>query len=77
MRYDFVNSTPDFINGTPLSQYKTRNRFSPGFQVLVRANIKIIGEYQYTFNQPYFDPAATTTPYFRPNSFVSGIDYVF
>src|SRR5882672_1303164 len=77
MRYDFVNSTPDFINGTPPSQYKTRNRFSPGFQVLVRANIKIIGEYQYTYNQPYFDPAATTTPYFRPNSFVSGIDYVF
>jgi hypothetical protein len=78
MRYDFVNSTPDFINGTPPSQYRTRSRFSPGFQVLVRANIKVIGEYQYTWAQPYTDPANPgTTLYFRPNTFVSGIDYVF
>jgi hypothetical protein len=76
MRYDFVNSMPDFLNGA--SQYRTRNRFSPGIQVLVRANIKIIGEYQYTWNQPYTDPANPGTPlYFRPNTFVSGIDYVF
>jgi hypothetical protein len=76
--YDAVNSRADFINGTPASQYRTRNRFSPGFQVLVRANIKILGEYQYTFGQPYTDPAnPANTLYFRPNTFQAGIDYVF
>jgi hypothetical protein len=75
MRYDFVNSPTDFVNG--VSQYRTRNRFSPGFQVLVRANIKVIGEYQYHWGQPYTDPATGNTLFFRPNSFVGGIDYVF
>lgn len=75
MRYDFVNSPTDFLNG--VSQYNTRNRFSPGFQVLVRANIKVIGEYQYHWGQPYTDPSTGNTLFFRPNSFVGGIDYVF
>jgi hypothetical protein len=75
--YDAVNSHADFINGTPASQYHTRNRFSPGFQVLVRANIKVVGEYQYTFGQPYVDPATGNTLFFRPNGFQAGIDYVF
>jgi len=70
-----VNSSADFINGTPASQNQTRNRFSPGFQVLARANIKIVGEYQYTFGQPY--TVGTTTLFFRPNTFQAGIDYVF
>ena len=75
--YDAVNSHADFINGTPASQYQTRNRFSPGFQVLARANIKILGEYQYTFGQPYTDPVTGNTLFFRPNTFQAGIDYVF
>jgi hypothetical protein len=75
MRYDFVNSPTDFANG--VSEYQTRNRFSPGFQVLVRANIKVIGEYQYHWGQPYIDPATGNTLFFRPNAFVGGIDYVF
>jgi hypothetical protein len=75
MRYDFVNSQADFVNGTPASQYRTRNRYSPGFQILVRANIKVIGEYQYHWGVPYAGP--TSTLYFRPNTFVTGIDYVF
>jgi hypothetical protein len=76
--YDAVNSRADFVNGAPASQYQTRNRFSPGFQVLVRANIKVVGEYQYTFGQPFADPAnLTNTLYFRPNAFQAGIDYVF
>jgi hypothetical protein len=70
MRYDFVNSPADVANGA--SQYQTRNRFSPGFQVLVRANIKVIGEYQY-----HWGVSNLTGGYYRPNSFVSGIDYVF
>jgi hypothetical protein len=75
--YDAVNSHADFLNGTPASQYHTRNRFSPGFQVLVRANIKVVGEYQYTFGQPYTDPVTGNTLFFRPNAFQAGIDYVF
>ena len=75
MRYDFVNSPTDFAN--VVSQYRTRNRYSPGFQILVRANIKVIGEYQYHWGAPYTDPATGTTLYYRPNSYVSGIDYVF
>jgi hypothetical protein len=75
MRYDFVNSNTDAANSVPPSQYITRNRFSPGFQLLVRANIKLVGEYQYHWKQPYTGP--TSTLYFRPNTFVTGIDYVF
>ena len=75
--YDAVNSHADFVNGTPASQHQTRNRFSPGFQVLVRANIKVVGEYQYTFGQPYTDPVTGNTLFFRPNAFQAGIDYVF
>jgi hypothetical protein len=75
MRYDFVNSPADFASG--MSQFQTRNRFSPGFQILVRANIKLIGEYQYHWGLPYFDPIQDKTLFFRPNSFTGGIDYVF
>ena len=74
--YDAVNSGADFANGTPASEHQTRNRFSPGFQVLVRANIKFVGEYQYTFGQPYTDLAGKPL-FFRPNTFQTGIDYVF
>jgi hypothetical protein len=73
MRYDFVNSPTDFLNG--VSQDNTRNRFSPGFQVLLRANMKIIGEYEYHWAQPFAGP--TGTEFFRPHTFVTGIDYVF
>jgi len=75
MRYDFVNSPTDFANG--VSEHRTRNRYSPGFQLLVRSNIKIIGEYQYHWGAPYVDPTTGNTLYYRPSSFVSGIDYVF
>src|SRR6266853_1362045 len=73
MRYYFVNSPTDFANG--VSQFRTRSRYSPGFQLLVRANIKVIGEYQYHWGVPYAGP--TSTLFFRPNTFVTGIDYVF
>jgi hypothetical protein len=74
MRYDVVNSPTDWIN--MVSQYQTRNRFSPGYQILVRANIKIIGEFQSTWGRPYVIPAGLTQ-YYHPNTFVTGIDYVF
>ncbi|MGB2901758.1 MAG: hypothetical protein WBB89_21055 [Candidatus Acidiferrum sp.] len=75
--YDAVNSHADFVNSPLTLNYHTRNRFSPGFQVLVRANIKVVGEYQYTFGQPYTDPVTGNTLFFRPNTFQTGIDYVF
>jgi len=73
MRYDFVNSPSDAINNT--YQSDTRNRFSPGYQILVRANIKIVGEYDRLWNKPY--ASGTGTLYYRPNVFLTGIDYVF
>jgi hypothetical protein len=76
--YDAVNSHADFVNSPLPLNYHTRNRFSPGFQVLVRANIKVVGEYQHTYGRPYTDPAnPLNTLYFRPNTFQTGIDYVF
>ena len=70
MRYDVVNSPTDFLNGA--SVHNTRNRFSPGVQVLIRANIKTVFEYQRRWQQPI-----DTSGRFRANGFVVGIDYVF
>jgi len=74
MRYDFVNSPSDYING--VSESPTRNRFSPGYTILVRANIKIIGEYDHSWGVPYQDTTGNTL-FYRPNTFMTGIDYVF
>jgi hypothetical protein len=70
MRYDAVNSPTDFQAG--VSRYDTRNRFSPGVQVLVRANIKVGFEYQRRFQQPF-----DTNEFFRANGFVLGTDFLF
>lgn len=71
MRYDGVNSPADFQNG--VSRFTTRNRFSPGLQAMIRGNIKAVFEYQRSWEQP----DETEDTYFRLNSFVAGIDYVF
>ena len=76
MRYDFVNSPSDFANQIPLTEARTRNRFSPGYQILVRANIKVVGEYQRRWGVPYQN-AAVNTLFYRPNTFITGIDYSF
>jgi hypothetical protein len=73
MRYDFVNSPADFSTGV-ISRGTTRNRFSPGIQVLVRANIKLAFEYQRRFEQPNSGPPP---PFFRANGFSVGTDFVF
>jgi len=65
-----VNSPTDFLNGA--SVHNTRNRFSPGVQMLIRANIKTVFEYQHRWQQPF-----DTSGRFRANGFVIGIDYVF
>lgn len=74
MRYDFVNSPSDFFNG--VSESRTRNDFRPGYQILVRANIKIVGEYTRHYGVPYTDANGNILHY-RPNTFITGIDYVF
>ena len=75
MRYDFVDSPTDFSTGL-ISRHNTRNRFSPGFQFLVRANIKVAFEYEHRWEKPV-TLANGNTIFFRPNGIVSGIDYVF
>ena len=72
LRYDAVNSPADFYNG--MSRNMTRNRVSPGLQILVRSNIKLVTEYQRGWEQP--NPAGPN-PFFRANTFVTGIDYSF
>jgi hypothetical protein len=71
MRYDGVNSPIDFQNG--VSRNSTRNRFSPGLQFLVRGNIKTIFEFQRLWEKP----TGIENTYYRPNSFVAGVDFVF
>ncbi len=70
MRYDLVNSPTDFYNG--ISERFARQRFSPGVQLLIRANIKFGFEYQYRWREP----VPGTTLFFRPNGFLAGFDIV-
>jgi len=72
LRYDFVNSPTDFQAG--LSRHDTRNRVSPGFQILARANIKYAFEYQHRWETPNPGPPPG---FFRANGFITGIDFVF
>jgi hypothetical protein len=73
MRYDIVNSPFDFAAG--ISQGTSRNRFSPGLQVLVRANIKLNFEYEHRWGVPV---AGTVVPtFFHPNSALLGMDFAF
>jgi hypothetical protein len=71
MRYDFVNSPTDFLNGA--SANFTRNRVSPGMQFLIRSNIKAVFEYQRLWQQPI----PNSSLFFRHHGFVAGVDYVF
>jgi hypothetical protein len=72
LRYDVVNSPTDFLNGA--SVRTTRNRFSPGLQVLVRANIKTVFEYQRRWERQSPDAPPIV---FRNNGFLAGFDFAF
>lgn len=90
MRWDGVNSRADRINGigagpdTDIGSFvspfhNTRNRFTPGVQFLVHANIKTSFEYQIRPQQIVYDPvtgAALTNP-FRTNTAVAGLEFVY
>jgi hypothetical protein len=71
MRWDYVNSPFDFYNG--VSESFSRNRFSPGIQALIRPNIKLVFEYEHTFE----NPVPGTNTFFRPDGAVGGVDFAF
>ncbi len=85
MRYDAVNSRADFINGMESAgpAHYTRNRFTPGVQFLIHANIKAAFEYQIRPQQQIFvgtDPvtlSTVTVPPFRTNTVTVGLDFVY
>jgi hypothetical protein len=90
MRWDVVHSTADLINGlgaTPDNDigsfvspfHTTRNRFTPGVQFLIHANIKASFEYQIRPEQIVYVPTtskAITSP-FRTNSAIAGLEFVY
>jgi hypothetical protein len=92
MRYDAVNSPSDFLNGQTLSllgqpffapAHMTRNRYTPGVQFLIHANIKASFEYQVRPQQQIttgVDPltgASVTIRPFRVNTAVAGLEFVY
>ncbi len=91
MRWDRVNSAADYLSGigadqnsppptsyfSPLSS--VRNRFTPGIQFLIHANIKTSFEYQIRPRQIVYAPGTNTTltSAFRTNSAVAGLEFVY
>ena len=91
MRWDRVSSTADFLNGigasassppptpffSPFSS--TRNRFTPGVQFLIHANIKASFEYQVRPKQVVYNPGTTVqlvSP-FRTNTATAALEFVY
>ena len=91
MRWDRVNSNADYLNNIgadqndpPDSPYfspvsTVRNRFTPGIQFLIHANIKTSFEYQIRPKQIVYTPGANTvlTSPFRTNTAVAGLEFVY
>jgi hypothetical protein len=71
MRYDVVNAPFDFAAG--LYEGNSRNRFSPGVQLLVRANIKVNFEYEHRWGVP----VPGTATFYHPNGAMLGMDFAF
>jgi len=91
MRWDAVNSSADRINGLGLSTttpfvlpfHTTRNRFTPGVQFLIHANIKASFEYQVRPQQfvtiitnPITGLPVAAQP-FRTNTAVVALEWVY
>ncbi|MGO9123694.1 MAG: hypothetical protein ACLP6G_02275 [Terriglobales bacterium] len=93
MRWDRVGSTADFLNGigasasgpppgsdnyfSPFSS--VRNRFTPGAQFLIRANIKASFEYQIRPKQVVYAPGTDVqlvSP-FRTNTATAALEFVY
>ena len=90
-RWDGVNSTADRINGLALAAgtpffaplRSTRQRFTPGMQVLIHPNIKFSFEYQFrpeqtaTIEQDPKTGALLAVNPFRVNTAVFGLEFVY
>jgi hypothetical protein len=90
-RWDGVNSTADRINGLALSPdtpffapfRSSRQRFTPGFQILIHPNIKFSFEYQFRPQQTVLiqEDAVTgklvAVDPFRVNTALFGLEFVF
>ena len=91
MRWDGVNSTADRINGLELLSgtpffgplHSTRDRFTPGVQFLIHANIKFSFEYQFRPQQvaivetnPTTGALVAVNP-FRVNTALFGLEFVY
>jgi len=90
-RWDGVNSTADRINGLALSTatpffaplHSTRNRFTPGVQILIHPNIKFSFEYQFRPQQTTVIEADGKTGNlvavnpFRVNTALFGLEFVY
>lgn len=94
MRYDAVNSAADRINSAGLIEggtspditppflfpfKNTRNRFTPGVQFLIHANIKASFEYQIRPQQSVTIDPTTHLPVlpFRTNTAMAAIEFVY
>jgi hypothetical protein len=93
MRWDSVHSNADYVNGLTAGGFTgspfngassaTRNRFTPGVQFLLHANIKASFEYQF---RPSQSVAFATSPVtglpvainpFHTNTAVAGLEFVY
>ena len=91
MRWDQVKSTADRVNfieynpsSPPPSSFfspfsATRNRFTPGIQFLIHANIKTSFEYQFRPQQIVYNPTTGVpiTKAFRTNTAVLGLEFAY
>lgn len=82
MRYDRVQSTADFLLGENAPNYfgsatANRNRFTPGVQFLIHANIKASFEYQIRPKQEGTDATGTPIGPFRTNQAIAGLEWVY
>jgi hypothetical protein len=91
MRWDAVNSWADRINGlaqatgTPFFAplHATRNRFTPGVQILIHPNIKFSFEYQFRPEQSVVVQADAVTGQlkavnpFRVNTALFGLEFLY
>jgi hypothetical protein len=83
LRYDRVQSSADFINGSGSGNYfspigSTRNRVTPGVQFLIHANIKASFEYAFRPQQAlsYNANGQAVNP-FRTNTATGALEFVY
>ena len=80
LRYDRVQSTADFLNGSGnffMPASATRNRITPGVQFLIHANIKTSFEYQIRPKQQGTDTNNNPVGPLRTNQAVAGLEWVY